>query len=119
MARVRHGVASRARRGKARKAAKGFVGGRRKLNRTIQETLKRSMFFAYRDRKVRKRDFRSLWIARINAAARGCGLSYSQFISGLQKSGVELDRKVLAQIALDEPKTFERLAKDAAKALGK
>lgn len=119
MARVRHGPASRARRNRARKAAKGYVGARSRLTRTIQESLKRSMQFAYRDRKVRKREFRALWIARINAAARTCGLSYSQFMSGLRKSGVELDRKVLAEIALEEPKAFERLAKDAAKALGR
>ncbi|HJN11411.1 MAG: 50S ribosomal protein L20 [Pirellulaceae bacterium] len=86
--------------------AKGFRGGRSKLLRTVKETLIRSGAFAYRDRKVRKRDFRRLWITRLNAACREHGLRYSEFIFGLKKAGIELDRKVLSEMAIHEPAEF-------------
>ncbi|MAD79914.1 MAG: 50S ribosomal protein L20 [Pirellulaceae bacterium] len=86
--------------------AKGFRGGRSKLLRTVKETLIRSGAFAYRDRKVRNRDFRRLWITRLNAACREHGLRYSEFIFGLKKAGIELDRKVLSEMAIHEPAEF-------------
>ncbi len=86
--------------------AKGFRGGRSKLLRTVKETLVRAGVFAYRDRKVRKRDFRRLWITRLNAACREHGLRYSEFIFGLKKAGIELDRKVLSEMAIHEPTEF-------------
>ena len=86
--------------------AKGFRGGRSKLLRTVKETLVRAGVFAYRDRKVRKRDFRRLWITRLNAACREHGLRYSEFIYGLKKAGIELDRKVLSEMAIHEPADF-------------
>jgi large subunit ribosomal protein L20 len=92
------------------KLAKGFVGGRRKLFRTAVETVQRALAFAYRDRKVKKRDFRKLWIVRINAAAHENGLSYSRFINGLSKASVALDRKVLADLAVSDPAGFAALA---------
>jgi large subunit ribosomal protein L20 len=88
------------------KKAKGFRGGRSKLLRTVKETLVRAGVFAYRDRKVRTRDFRRLWITRLNAACREHGLRYSQFIFGLKKAGIELDRKVLSEMAIHEPAEF-------------
>jgi len=88
------------------KKAKGFRGGRSKLLRTVKETLVRAGVFAYRDRKVRKRDFRRLWITRLNAACREHGLRYSQFIFGLKKAGIELDRKVLSEMAIHAPADF-------------
>lgn len=86
--------------------AKGFRGGRSKLLRTVKESLIRAGVFAYRDRKVRKRDFRRLWITRLNAACREHGLRYSEFIFGLKKAGIELDRKVLSEMAIHEPADF-------------
>ena len=86
--------------------AKGYRGGRSKLLRTVKETLVRAGAFAYRDRKVRKRDFRRLWITRLNAACREHGLRYSEFIFGLKKAGIELDRKVLSEMAIHEPAEF-------------
>ncbi len=106
MPRVKRGFKARRRRNKVLKLAKGYVGGRRKLYRTATETVDRALSFAYRDRKARKRDFRKLWIVRINAAAREHGLSYSRFISGLKKAEVALDRKVLADIAVSDPAGF-------------
>ncbi len=88
------------------KKAKGYRGGRSKLLRTVKETLIRAGAFAYRDRKVRKRDFRRLWITRLNAACRQHGLRYSQFINGLKKAGIELDRKMLSEMAIHEPDEF-------------
>ena len=88
------------------KKAKGFRGGRSKLLRTVKETLIRAGVFAYRDRKVRKRDFRRLWITRLNAACREHGLRYSEFIFGLKKAKIELDRKVLSEMAIHEPAEF-------------
>ncbi|MBF0549776.1 MAG: 50S ribosomal protein L20, partial [Deltaproteobacteria bacterium] len=103
MSRVRRGFKARRRRKKVLKLARGFRGGHSKLFRTAHETLARAMVFAYRDRKARKRDFRKLWIIRINAAARMSGLSYSKFIHGLQVAGIDLDRKVLANLAITDP----------------
>ncbi len=89
------------------KKAKGYVGGRRRLLRTAKENLVRAGVYAYRDRRNRKRDFRRLWIIRLNAAARLHGLRYSQFIAGLIKANIELDRKILSDMAITDPKGFE------------
>lgn len=110
MPRVKSSVPSRQRRRKILKEAKGFRGASSKLIRSATVAVDRARAYAYRDRKVRKRDFRRLWIVRINAAARQHGLSYSQFIGGIQKAGIELDRKVLADMAVNDPKAFERIA---------
>ena len=99
------------------KAAKGFRGGRSKLWRTVREAMIRSWAYAFRDRRQRKRQFRRLWIVRINAAARMRGVNYSRFISGLKKSGIELDRKQLAHIAVHDPAAFDQLAETAKAAL--
>jgi large subunit ribosomal protein L20 len=95
------------------KAAKGYVGGRGRLYRSARETVERSLAFAYRDRRVKKRTFRGLWITRIGAAARLSGISYSQLIKGLKQAGVELDRKILAEIAVSDLSAFGRLAECA------
>jgi large subunit ribosomal protein L20 len=116
MPRVKKSVKSRQRRKKILNAAKGYRGGRRTLIRTAAETVDRALKFAYRDRKARKRSFRSLWIIRINAAARQHGLSYSRLINGLKKAEVDLDRKVLAGIAVSDPEAFARLAEIAKQA---
>jgi large subunit ribosomal protein L20 len=110
MSRVRKGVASRARRNKFMGMAKGFRSGRRRLYRSAREAVERALTFAYRDRKVRKREFRSLWITRINAALRPLGLSYSKFIGGLKAANINLDRKVLADLAVHDPQGFARVA---------
>lgn len=110
MPRVRKSVASRARRKKFLGMAKGFRSGRRRLYRSAREAVERALTFAYRDRKVRKREFRSLWIVRINAALRPLGLSYSKFIGGLKKAQINLDRKVLADMALYDPSGFAKVA---------
>lgn len=89
------------------KRAKGYVGGRRRLLRTVKETLLRAGVFAFRDRRVKKREFRKLWIIRLNAAARARGLRYSQFIAGLKKTGIELDRKTLSEMAIADPAAFD------------
>jgi large subunit ribosomal protein L20 len=95
------------------KLAKGNVGGRRKLYRQARETVEKGLTYAYRDRRVRKREFRSLWIVRINAAARLVGLSYSQLVNGLKKSGIAMDRKVLADLAMRDPNGFNAIAEVA------
>jgi large subunit ribosomal protein L20 len=110
MPRVKRGFKARQRRNKVLKAAKGFRGGHSKLFKTAFITLSRARMFAYRDRRTRKRDFRSLWIARINAAARENGLSYSKLMGGLHKAGIELDRKVLADMAVKDPAAFAQVA---------
>ena len=110
MPRVKRGFKARQRRNKVLKAAKGFRGGHSKLYKTAFITLSRARMFAYRDRRTRKRDFRSLWIARINAAARQNGLSYSKLMGGLHKAGIELDRKVLADMAARDPNAFAQVA---------
>ncbi|TWT33036.1 50S ribosomal protein L20 [Blastopirellula retiformator] len=91
------------------KKARGFRGGRGKLLRTVKETLLRAGVYAYRDRKVRKREFRKLWIIRLNAAARMRGVRYSQFIYGLKKAGIELDRKTLSEMAIHDPGAFDEV----------
>lgn len=110
MPRVNKGVPSRARRKKYLKMAKGYWGGRRRLYRTAREAVERALAYAYRDRKVRKREFRSLWITRINAALRPLGLSYSKFMGGLKKAEIALDRKVLADLAVTQPRSFAHIA---------
>ncbi len=110
MARAKTVAAGRARRKKVIRATKGFRGGRHRLYRTAKETLMRSLQYAYRDRRTKKREFRGLWISRINAAARLNGLSYSSFISGLKKADIQIDRKVLADIALHDREGFAKLA---------
>jgi large subunit ribosomal protein L20 len=112
--RVKRGVKARRRRNKILKLAKGFRGGRSKLIRTASDSVDKSLMYAYRDRKARKRDFRKLWITRINAASRMNDLSYSKFIHGLKKAGVQLDRKVLAELAVSDPSGFAQIAKTAA-----
>ncbi len=97
---------------------KGYRGGRRNLLRTAKETLVRAEVYAYRDRRVRKREFRKLWIIRINAACRQRGIRYSQFIHGLLKAGIELDRKTLAEMAVNDPGTFDAVVAQAKEALG-
>lgn len=117
MPRVKKAVKSRQRRKKILDMAKGYRGGRSKLLRTAKETVQRALVYAYRDRKARKRDFRSLWIMRINAAARRHGMSYGRFMDGLKKAQVALDRKVLAGLAVHDPNAFAKLvalAKEAA-----
>ena len=106
MPRVKRGFKARRRRNKVLKLAKGYRGARSKLFRSATEAVDRALNYAYRDRKVRKRDFRALWIARINAASRENGLSYSRLVHGLKKAEVGLDRKVLAQLAVEDPKGF-------------
>ncbi len=99
------------------KRAKGYRGGRGKLLRTMKETLLRSGKFAFRDRRTRKREFRKLWIIRINAAARERGLRYSEFIHGLQKAGIELDRKSLSEMAVSDPAGFDQVVEQVKEAL--
>ncbi len=117
MARVKRGVTSHAKHKKTLKAAKGFYGRRKNTIRAAKAAVDRSMQYATRDRKVRKRNFRSLWIQRINAAVREFGLTYSRFIDGLAKAGVEVDRKVLSDIAIHEPESFKALVEKAKGAL--
>ncbi len=113
MTRATNNVAAHRRKKKIMKQARGFYGGRSKLYRTAKESVNRSLAYAYRDRRTKKRDFRRLWIVRINAAARLFGLSYSLFINGLKKAGVALDRKNLADIAARDLDTFGKLAEIA------
>ncbi len=114
MPRVKRGFKARRRRNKVLKMARGYVGGRHRLYRTAVEAVDRALAYAYRDRKARKRDFRKLWIVRIGAAARQNGMSYSRLMGGLKKAGVELDRKVLANMAVFDPETFSQVCKLAA-----
>jgi len=113
MVRATNSPVTRRRHKKVMKMAKGYRGGRRKQYKQAKETVMRGLAYAFRDRKVRKRDFRGLWIVRIGAAARINGLSYSRFMSGLKKSGVELNRKILADIAIRDEAAFAELAKVA------
>ena len=117
MPRAKSTVASRQRRKKVLKAAKGYRGGRSKLYRTAQETVNRARAYAYHGRKLRKRDMRRLWIARINAAARLNGLSYSTFMKGLVQAGIDLDRKILAELAVHDASAFAHIAEMAKKQL--
>ena len=109
MPRVKRGFKARHRRKKILKAAKGFRGGQSKLFKTASISVSRARMFAYRDRRVRKRDFRRLWIIRINAASREYGLSYSKLMGGLHKAGIDLDRKILAEMAVNEPAAFSKV----------
>jgi large subunit ribosomal protein L20 len=115
MARVKRGVAAHAKHKKVLKQAKGFYGRRKNTIRTAKAAVDKSLQYAYRDRKAKKRTFRALWIQRINAAVREHGLTYSRFVDGLAKAGIEVDRKVLSDLAIREPEAFKALV-DAAKA---
>ena len=116
MPRVKRGVPGSKRRKKVLKKAKGYFGGRSKLHSVAVEAVDKAEKYAYRDRRQRKREFRGLWIARINAAARQNGLSYSRLMAGLKAAEIEIDRKVLAQLALDDPQSFAALAERAKQA---
>jgi len=109
MSRVKRGVTARKKRRKILKLAKGFFGARSRLIRTATEAVNKAMKYAYRDRRARKRDFRQLWIARINAAARLNNITYSRLIDGMKKSGIMLDRKILAELAVNDPQGFARI----------
>ena len=113
MPRVKRGVTARRRHKKVIEQAKGYQGRRKNVYRVAKQAVIKAGQYAYRDRRQRKRQFRTLWIARINAAARECGMSYSRFIDGLNKAGVELDRKVLADIAVFDKAAFSQLAAKA------
>ncbi|UCF95167.1 MAG: 50S ribosomal protein L20 [Desulfobacterales bacterium] len=115
--RVKRGFKARRRRKKILKLAKGYRGGRSKLFRTAADSVDKALMYAYRDRKARKRDFRKLWIARINAAVRMHSLSYSKFMHGLKRAEVQLDRKVLAELAISDPAGFAKIAELAAQQL--
>ena len=111
MARVTRGFKARRRRNKVLKLAKGYRGGRHRLYRTATEAVDKALSYAYRDRRNKKRDFRKLWIARISAAAKQNGTSYSKLMGGLKKAGVELDRKVLSNMAILDPNGFSQVVK--------
>ena len=117
MARVKGGTIHRARRAKVLKEAKGYFGSKHRLYRTAKEQVMHSGKYAYRDRRQKKRDFRKLWITRINAACRLNEISYSKFISGLNKAEISINRKMLAEIAINDSKAFAELVKTAKKAL--
>lgn len=117
MPRATNNPAAKQRRKKYLKRAKGFVSGRRRQAITARETVERALAYAYRDRRTKKRDFRKLWITRINAAARVNGLSYSHFINGLKRAEIEIDRKVLADLAVHDAGAFTKLAEAAKSAL--
>ena len=109
MSRVKRGVNARKKRRKILKLAKGFFGARSRLIRTATEAVNKAMKYSYRDRRARKREFRQLWIARINAAARLNNITYSRLIDGMKKSGIELDRKILAELAVNDPQGFAQV----------
>lgn len=113
MPRAKGGVKTRRRHKRLLKLAKGYWGQRKNVFRRAKETVERALVFAYRDRRQRKRDFRKLWQTRINAACRLHGINYSKFMGGLKKAGIELDRKVLAYMAVTEPETFTKLVEIA------
>jgi len=117
MARVKRGVTSHAKHKKVLKAVKGQWGRRKNTIRVAKQAMEKAMQYAYRDRRVKKREFRSLWIQRLNAGVRAEGLTYSRFINGLNKSGIKLDRKVLAEIAYDNPEAFKTIVKKAQSSL--
>jgi len=117
MARVKRGVTSRAKHKKVLKAVKGQWGRRKNTIRIAKQAAEKAMQYAYRDRRNKKRDFKGLWIQRINAGVRAEGLTYSKFINGLNKSGIKLDRKILAEIAYDNPEAFKTIVKKAQSAL--
>ena len=109
MSRVKRGINAHKKRRKILKLAKGFFGARSRLIRTATEAVNKAMKYAYRDRRVRKREFRQLWIARINAAARLNNISYSRLVDGMNKAGIELDRKIMAELAVNDPQGFARI----------
>ena len=113
MTRVKRGVTSHAKHKKVLKAVKGQWGRRKNTIRVAKQAMEKAMQYAYRDRRTKKRDFKSLWIQRINAGVRAEGLTYSKFINGLNKSGIQLDRKILAEIAYDNPEAFKTIVKKA------
>ncbi|GAB6074481.1 50S ribosomal protein L20 [Nautilia lithotrophica] len=115
--RVKTGTVRRRRHKKILKMAKGFYSGRRKHFRKAKEQVERSLVYAFRDRKQKKRDFRKLWIIRINAACRLNDISYSRFINGLKKANIDLDRKILADLAMNEPEVFAQIVEKAKAAL--
>ena len=117
MARVKRGVTSHAKHKKVLKAVKGQWGRRKNTIRVARQAMEKAMQYAYRDRRNKKRDFKSLWIQRINAGVRAEGLTYSKFIHGLSKSGIKLDRKILAEIAYDNPEAFKIIVKKAQSAI--
>ena len=117
MARVKRGVTSHAKHKKVLKAVKGQWGRRKNTIRVARQAMEKAMQYAYRDRRAKKRNFKSLWIQRINAGVRAEGLTYSKFINGLNKSGIKLDRKVLAEIAYENPEAFKNIVKKAQSAL--
>ncbi|MGN6146243.1 MAG: 50S ribosomal protein L20 [Mesorhizobium sp.] len=117
MARVKRGVTAHAKHKKVLKAAKGFYGRRKNTIRIAKQAVEKSLQYAYRDRKARKRNFRALWVQRINAAVREHGLTYARFIDGLNKAGIEIDRKVLSDMAIHEPQAFAALVAKAKTAL--
>ena len=117
MTRVKRGVTSHAKHKKVLKAVKGQWGRRKNTIRVAKQAMEKAMQYAYRDRRNKKRDFKSLWIQRINAGVRAEGLTYSKFINGLSKSGIKLDRKILAEIAYDNPEAFKTIVKKAQSAI--
>ena len=117
MARVKRGVTSHAKHKKVLKAVKGQWGRRKNTIRVARQAMEKAMQYAYRDRRNKKRDFKSLWIQRINAGVRAEGLTYSKFINGLNKSGIKIDRKILAEIAYENPEAFKTIVKKAQSAL--
>ena len=117
MARVSRGVTTHARHKKVIKRAKGYYGRRKNVFRVAVQAVERAQQYAYRDRRNKKREFKSLWIQRINAGVRAEGLTYSKFINGLNKSGIKIDRKILAEIAYDNPEAFKNIVKKAQAAL--
>ena len=117
MARIKRGVTTRAKHKRILENAKGYYGRRKNTFRAANAAVEKAALYSYRDRKVKKRSFRALWIVRINAAVREEGLTYSRFISGLAKAGIELDRKVMADIAMNEPAAFKGLISQAQAAL--
>ena len=117
MSRVKRGVTSRAKHKKVLKSVKGQWGRRKNTIRVARQAMEKAMQYAYRDRRNKKREFKSLWIQRINAGVRAEGLTYSKFINGLNKSGIKIDRKILAEIAYDNPEAFKTIVKKAQAAL--
>ena len=117
MPRIKRGVTSHAKHKKVLKAVKGQWGRRKNTIRVARQAMEKAMQYAYRDRRNKKREFKSLWIQRINAGVRSEGLTYSKFINGLSKSGIKLDRKILAEIAYDNPEAFKTIVKKAQSAL--
>ncbi len=113
MPRVKRGILTKKRHKRVLKAAKGYYGARSRLFKSANEAVNRGLNYAYRDRKVKKREFRGMWIVRINAACRENGISYSKFINALNKKGIDLNRKVLSEIALSDPSAFANIVKDA------